>query len=45
MKSKKHTDDFETTCEKIKFLLNDSISNNLKSDTTPSVMLSRRIRF
>lgn len=44
MKSEKHTDDFDTTCEKINFLLTDSMNNSL-SCNNPAIMLSRRLRF
>lgn len=40
LKSKKHTDDFETTCEKINYLLNDSITKQLVSDVPLGLMLS-----
>lgn len=40
LKSQKHTDDFETTCKKINYLLEDSISKQLVSDVPLGVMLS-----
>ncbi len=40
LKSKEHTDSFGTTCEKVKFLLNDSITKQLVSDTPLCTFLS-----
>ena len=38
--SKKHTDDFKQTCEKVKFLLNDAITRQLVSDVPLCTFLS-----
>ena len=38
--SKEHKDDFETTCEKVKFLLNDAITRQLVSDVPLCTFLS-----
>lgn len=38
--SKKHTDNFEQTCEKVKFLLNDAITKQLVSDVPLCTFLS-----
>lgn len=43
--SKKHTDDFNQTCEKLKFLLNDAITRQLVSDVPLCTFLSRRVRL
>ena len=43
--SKKHTDNFNQTCEKLKFLLNDSITRQLVSDVPLCTFLSRWVRF
>ena len=40
LKSKKHTDSFEETCDKLKFLLNDSITRQLVSDMPLCTFLS-----
>ena len=40
MESKEHTDNFEQTCEKVKFLLNDSITRQLVSDMPLCTFLS-----
>lgn len=40
LESKPHTDDFNTTCDKIRFLLEDSISKQLVSDVSLCSMLS-----
>lgn len=40
METKEHTDDFETTCSTVRFLLEDSINHQLISDTPPGAMLS-----
>ncbi len=40
LKSEKHEDDFDTTCEKIKFLLDDAIQRQLVSDVPLGLMLS-----
>ena len=40
LKSSVHTDDFETTCENIKYLLKDSIERQLVSDVPIGCMLS-----
>ena len=40
MESKEHTDNFEQTCEKVKFLLNDSIRRQLVSDMPLCTFLS-----
>lgn len=40
LESKPHEDDFETTCKKINYLLNDSISKQLVSDVPLGLMLS-----
>ena len=40
LKSKEHKDSFGTTCEKIKYLLDDSISKQLVSDVPICTMLS-----
>ena len=40
MKTKEHTDDFETTCKTIKYLLEDSIKKQLVSDVPLCSMLS-----
>lgn len=40
LESKEHTDTFEETCDKVKFLLNDSISRQLISDVPLCCLLS-----
>lgn len=40
LESKEHTDDFKTTCEKVEYLLEDSITNQLVSDVPLCVFLS-----
>ena len=40
LKSKKHTDNFEETCDKLKFLLKDSITRQLVSDMPLCTFLS-----
>ena len=40
MESKEHTDNFQQTCEKVKFLLNDSITRQLVSDMPLCTFLS-----
>lgn len=40
LESKEHTDDLDKTCEKIRFLLEDSIEKQLVSDVPLAVMLS-----
>lgn len=40
LESKPHTDSFEETCEKVKFLLNDSIHRQLVSDVPLCTLLS-----
>ena len=40
LQSKQHTDSFGTTCEKVSYLLNDSIQRQLVSDMPLCVMLS-----
>lgn len=40
LKSEEHTDDFETTCEKVEYLLEDSITRQLVSDVPLCVFLS-----
>ena len=40
LKSKKHTDNFEQTCDNLKFLLNDSITRQLVSDVPLCTFLS-----
>jgi asparagine synthase (glutamine-hydrolysing) len=45
LKSEKHTDNFEDTCEKVKFLLNDAITRQLISDVPLCTFLSRWLRF
>ena len=40
LKSEKHVDTFEETCEKLKFLLNDAITRQLVSDMTLCTFLS-----
>lgn len=40
LETKPHTDDFNTTCEKIKYYLDDSISKQLVSDVPLGMMLS-----
>ena len=40
LKSEEHKDDFDTTCEKLKFLLNDSITRQLVSDVPLCTFLS-----
>lgn len=40
-----HTDDFNETCEKVKFLLDDAIGRQLVSDVPLCLMLSRWFRF
>ena len=40
LESKEHTDDFKTTCEKIEYLLDDSIQRQLVSDVPLGLMLS-----
>ena len=40
LESKEHTDNFEQTCDKIEFLLEDSIKSQLVSDVPPCVFLS-----
>lgn len=40
LKSEEHTDNFETTCSKVKFLLNDSITKQLVSDVPLCTFLS-----
>ncbi len=40
LESKEHTDNFETTCEKVSFLLDDAIKRQLVSDVPLCVMLS-----
>src|SRR5699024_8718605 len=40
LKSKKHEDDFDKTCEKVRYLLEDSIKNQLVSDVPLCTFLS-----
>lgn len=40
LESKEHTEDVETTCEKIRFLLKDSIERQLESEVPVGTMLS-----
>lgn len=40
LETKEHTDDFETTCRKINYLLDDSITKQLVSDVPLGLMLS-----
>lgn len=40
LETKEHTDDFETTCEKIRFLVKDSIERQLVSDVPLCTLLS-----
>lgn len=40
LESKEHTEDFKTTCEKVEYLLEDSITNQLVSDVPLCVFLS-----
>ncbi|MBQ9658621.1 MAG: asparagine synthase (glutamine-hydrolyzing) [Clostridia bacterium] len=40
LESKPHTDDFETTCDKLEFLLKDSITKQLVSDVPLCIFLS-----
>ena len=40
LKSEEHKDDFSTTCEKVKFLLNDTITRQLVSDVPLCTFLS-----
>lgn len=43
--SREHTDNFDQTCEKLKFLLDDSITRQLVSDVPLCTFLSRWIRL
>lgn len=45
LKSHPHTDNFNQTCEKVKYLLDDAIQRQLVSDVPLCLMLSRWIRF
>ncbi len=40
LKSEKHTDDFDTTCDKVKYILEDSIKSQLVSDVPLCTFLS-----
>ena len=40
IETKQHTDSFDVTCKKIRFLLEDSIKKQLEADSTVSTMLS-----
>ncbi len=43
LKTKPHEDNFEETCEKIKFYLDDSIEKQLVSDVPLGMMLSLEV--
>ena len=43
--SRPHTDNFNQTCEKVKYLLDDAIQRQLVSDVPLCLMLSRWFRF
>ena len=45
IQTKEHTDDLETTCEKLRFLIQDSIERQLVSDVPLCCLLSRWARF
>ncbi len=45
LKSKEHKDDFKTTCEKINYLLEDSITKQLVSDVPLRTYVIWRTRF